>query len=171
MVNDVVLELVNIELEKEAKRIYIELFDLYNKKIKVNKIFSDLVKERINNKYELFCIEIEKKIIKMIPVGLSICPTGDWVFVTDKELNNINEKKYNNDEKKLINIFTEKVIGDILSLNYNNLFEVIENNKNKYLNNLYIVNTNYLLNIINNKLISKNIKIISIEPLKIKNED
>lgn len=171
MVNDVVLELVNIELEKEAKRIYIELYDLYNKKIKVNKIFSDLVKERINNKYELFYIEIEKKIIKMIPVGLNICPTGDWVFVTDKELNNINEKKYNDNEKKLINTFTERVIDDILSLNYNNLFEVIENNKNKYLNNLYIVNTDYLLNMINNKLISKNIKIISIEPLKIKNED
>lgn len=166
-----ILNLINNKLEKEAEKIFNELMSLYYKKEKVNKMFGELIKERLNEKYSFFYIEIERKIIKLIPFGLNICPTGEWVFITDRELNNINEKKYDDKEKKIINNFVEKVIDDITSLNYNDLFEIIENNKNKYLNNFNIFNSNYLLNIINNKLISKNIKIISIDPLKIKNED
>ena len=64
----------------------------------------------------------EKKIIKLIPIGLNICPTGKWVFITDKELMTMHEKAYTYEEKKMINKFTEECVKDIKSLKYNNLF-------------------------------------------------
>lgn len=83
----------------------------------------------------------------------------------------MHEKAYTYDEKKMINKFTEECVKDIKSLKYNNLFTIVENNKNKYLNNLYLLDYTYILEIINDKLKSEHISIISINPLKLKNED
>ena len=71
----------------------------------------------------------------------------------------------------MINKFTEECVKDIKSLKYNNLFTIVENNKNKYLNNLYLLDYTYILEIINDRLKSEHISIISINPLKLKNED
>ena len=71
----------------------------------------------------------------------------------------------------MINKFTEECVKDIKSLKYNNLFTIVESNKNKYLNNLYLLDYTYILEIINDKLKSEHISIISINPLKLKNED
>ena len=83
----------------------------------------------------------------------------------------MHEKAYTYEEKKMINKFTEECVKDIKSLKYNNLFTIVENNKNNYLNNLYSLDYTYILEIINDKLKSEHISIISINPLKIKNED
>ena len=83
----------------------------------------------------------------------------------------MHEKAYTYEEKKMINKFTEECVKDIKSLKYNNLFTIVESNKNKYLNNLYLLDYTYILEIINDKLKSEHISIISINPLKLKNED
>ena len=83
----------------------------------------------------------------------------------------MHEKAYTYEEKKMINKFTEECVKDIKSLKYNNLFTIVESNKNKYLNNLYLLDYTYILEIINDKLKSQHISIISINPLKLKNED
>ena len=83
----------------------------------------------------------------------------------------MHEKAYTYEEKKMINKFTEECVKDIKSLKYNNLFTIVENNKNKYLNNLYLLDYTYILEIINDRLKSEHISIISINPLKLKNED
>lgn len=83
----------------------------------------------------------------------------------------MHEKAYTYEEKKMINKFTEECVKDIKSLKYNNLFTIVENNKNKYLNNLYLLDYTYILEIINDKLKNEHISIISINPLKLKNED
>lgn len=171
MKNTNIMKLIDDELDKEAKRIFEILMKLYKKKKIVNKLFSDLIKENIDDRYLFFYSKIEKKIIKLIPIGLNICPTGKWAFITDKELMTMHEKEYTYDEKKMINKFTEECVKDIKSLKYNNLFTIVENNKNKYLNNLYLLDYTYILEIINDKLKSEHISIISINPLKLKNED
>lgn len=171
MRNNDILQLINEKLEKEARRIFDELMNLYIKRIRVNKIFNDLVRDMINKNYSFFYTAILRQIMKLIPNGLNVCPTGEWVFITDKELNDINDRKYNDTEKNLINNFINNIVEDIISLNYDNLFLIIEKNKNKYLNGLCLFDYTYLFEIVNNKLMDNKIKIISIEPLKIKIED
>ena len=171
MKNTNIMKLIDDELDKEAKRIFEILMKLYKEKKIVNKLFSDLIKENIDDRYLFFYSKIEKKIIKLIPIGLNICPTGKWVFITDKELMTMHEKAYTYDEKKMINKFMEECVKDIKALKYDNLFTIVENNKNKYLNNLYLLDYTYILEVINDKLKSEHISIISIDPLKLKNED
>ena len=171
MNNNDILQSINDELKKECHRIFDELMKLYTKRIRVNKSFSDLVREKINKNYSFFYMAILRQIMKLIPNGLNVCPTGEWVFITDKELNDINDRKYNDTEKNLINNFINNIVEDIISLNYDNLFLIIEKYRNKYLNGLCLFDYTYLLENINNRLIDNKIKIISIDPLKIKIED
>ena len=59
MRNNDILQLINEKLEKEARRIFDELMNLYIKRIRVNKIFNDLVRDMINKNYSFFYIDIE----------------------------------------------------------------------------------------------------------------
>ena len=54
MRNNDILQLINEKLEKEARRIFDELMNLYIKRIRVNKIFNDLVRDMINKNYSFF---------------------------------------------------------------------------------------------------------------------
>ena len=51
MKNTNIMKLIDDELDKEAKRIFEILMKLYKEKKIVNKLFSDLIKENIDDTY------------------------------------------------------------------------------------------------------------------------
>ena len=81
------------EIKKEAKRIYEILYDLYKNKVEVNKPLLDLIYNYIDNKYEKYQYLVSLYLVKLIPLGLNVCPNNKYVFVKNNELNTILNKK------------------------------------------------------------------------------
>lgn len=123
-------------LENESTRIMGILLDMYKKKIKVNKRFDVLVENLINKEFKPYNNSILSKVTSLIPLDLMICPTNEWVFVTEREYYSIVEEEKiktikNGLEKSsaLIQETTNKIIADYESNNLSskNILEVVYN--------------------------------------------
>lgn len=123
-------------LDNEAKRIMNILLDMYEKKKKVNKAFPDLIGNLIQKEFKPFEITILSKTTSLIPLDLMICPTNEWVFVTEREYyhlmeeENINKIKNEIDNnKELVEKISKKIIADYKSNNLHkkNILEIISN--------------------------------------------
>lgn len=128
-------QLTNL-LDDEAKRIMNILLDMYKKKTKVNKTFSCLVEDFIQEEYKPFKTTIISKTTSLVPIDLMICPTNEWVFVTEREYyhlmeeENINKIKNGIDNnKELVEKISKKIVADYKSNNLykKNILEIISN--------------------------------------------
>lgn len=128
-------QLTNL-LDDEAKRIMNILLDMYEKKIKVNKSFSYLVEDLIQEEYKPFETTILSKTTSLVPIDLMICPTDEWVFVTEREYYHLMEEENINkikngidDNKELVQKISKKIVADYKSnyLNRKNILEIISN--------------------------------------------
>lgn len=118
-------ELVDKDLELEAKNIINKLIEEYNnnKKYVVNCSFEELIHNNINDKYRLFKKTITKKCIKNIPDNLIIDPSNTYIFIDKKNFkkicNKINLKKY---------ITLKKIQKQIkLNLDLDNIYSILNN--------------------------------------------
>lgn len=121
-------------LENEATRIMDILLDMYKKKTRVNKNIDLVVNSLIKKEFKSYSTSILSKVISLIPLDLMVCPTGEYVFVTESEyysmvdLENANTIKDGLEKnKQLINDITEKIITNykIKNLNKKNILEII----------------------------------------------
>ncbi len=128
-------QLTNL-LDDEARRIMNILLDMHKKKTKVNKTFSYLVEDLIQEEYKPFETTIISKTTSLIPIDLMICPTNEWVFVTEREYHilveeeNINKIKNGIDNnKELVEKISKKIVADYKSNNLHkkNILEIISN--------------------------------------------
>lgn len=123
-------------LNNEAKRVIDILLDMYKRKTKVNKAFPHLVEELIREEFKPFETTILSKTTSLIPLDLMVCPTNEWVFVTEREYHylmeeeNINKIKNGIDNnKELVEKISKKIIADYKSNNLHkkNILEIISN--------------------------------------------
>ena len=126
-------QLTNL-LDEEAKRIMDILLDMYKKKTKVNKAFPYLVEDFIQDEFKPYETSIISKTISLIPLNLMMCPTNEWVFVTEREYHqlmeeeNINKIKNGMDNnKELVEKISKKIVDDYKSNNLykKNILEII----------------------------------------------
>lgn len=164
-------------LENEAKRIMDILMDMYKEKTKVNKSFDLVVNSLIKKEFKPYGTSILSKVISLIPLDLMICPTNEWIFITEKEYCSMievenastikNGIEKNND---LVNDITRKIIANYKSndLNKKNILEVIYDYiPQKELTNIDSeVLTCMIKSIVHN--IDENYDIINLNPLAIK---
>lgn len=123
-----------ILLENEATRIMDILLDMYRKKIRVNERFDLIVGNLIKKEFKLYDTVIISKVTSMIPLDLMLCPTNEWVFVTEKEYNFMMElenaptsKDELEEGRILINDIAKKIIANYKNNNLNkkNILEII----------------------------------------------
>ena len=88
-------DMIDREIKKEAKRIFEVLYDLYKKDNKTNLSFNCLVEKYMNKKFNILRLEVLNETIKNIPTYLYICPDNTKIFVTNNELQKIENKKTN----------------------------------------------------------------------------
>lgn len=121
-------------LNNEATRIMNILLKMYEKKTKVNKAFPYLVEDLIKEEFKPYKTSILLETTSLIPLNLMICPTNEWVFVTEKEYNYLIEKENINiikngidDNKELVEKISKKIITDYKSNNLDkkNILEII----------------------------------------------
>ena len=121
-------------LDNEAARIMDILLDMYKKKEKVNKKFDMIVENLIKKEFKPYSTSVLSKVISLIPLDLMICPTHEWVFVTEREYNSIiEEERFNTirdgleKNKTLIQEVTDKIITnyDKNNLHSKNILEII----------------------------------------------
>lgn len=121
-------------LDNESKRIMNILLNMYKRKTKVNKAFPYLVEDLIQKEFKPYGTTIILKTISLIPLDLMICPTDEWVFVTEREYNrlideeNINKIKNGIDSnKELVEEISKKIVTDYKSNNLHkkNILEII----------------------------------------------
>ena len=126
-------QLTNL-LEDEARRIMNILLDMYKKKTKVNKAFSYLVEDLIQEEYKPFETTILSKTTSLIPIDLMICPTNECVFVTEREYHHLMEEENSNkikngldNNKELVEKISKKIVADYKSNNLykKNILEII----------------------------------------------
>lgn len=126
-------QLTNL-LDDEAKRIMNILLEMYKKKTKVNKAFPYLVQELIQEEFKPFETTILSKTTSLIPIDLMICPTNEWVFVTEREYYHLMEKeKFNKikngieNNEALVEELSKKIVADYKSshLHKKNILEII----------------------------------------------
>ena len=168
-------QLINL-LDDEAKRIMNILLDMYKKKTKVNKAFPYLVEDLMQEEYKPFQTTILSKTTSLIPIDLMICPTNEWVFVTERECyhlmeeENINKIKTGIDNnKELVEKISKKIVVDYRSNNLHkkNILEIISNYipQKKLLDIDSKVITYMIENIVSN--IEKTYQVSSINPFVI----
>ncbi len=123
-------------LNNEAKRVIDVLLDMYKKKTKVNKAFPYLVEELIREEFKPFETTILSKTTSLIPLDLMVCPTNEWVFVTEREYYHLMEEENSNkikngidNNKELVEKISKKIIADYKSnkLHKKNILEIISN--------------------------------------------
>ncbi len=121
-------------LNNEAKRIIDILLDMYKKKMKVNKAFPYLVEDLILEEFKPFETTILSKTTSLIPLDLMVCPTNEWVFVTEREYHHLMEEENSNkikngldNNKELVKKISKKIIADYKSNNLHkkNILEII----------------------------------------------
>lgn len=121
-------------LESEATRIMDILIDMYKKKTRVNKSFNLLVDNLIRKEFKPYDTSILSKVTSLIPLDLMICPTDEWVFVTEKEYYSVIEEENVNiikmelsKNENLIKDVSEKIIAHYKSdnLSSKNILEII----------------------------------------------
>ena len=164
-------------LENEAKRIMDILLDMYQKNTKVNKSFDLIVNSLIRKEFKPYGISILSKVISLIPLDLMICPTNEWVFITEKEYCSMIEVENastikNGIEKNnnLVNDITRKIITNYKSndLNKKNILEIVYDYiPQKELTNIDSkVLTSIIKTIIHN--IDENYEIVNLSPFIIR---
>ncbi len=126
-------------IDKEYVRVRKDTFDSMNnviKETKVNKAFSCLVENLIQEEYKPFGTTIISKTTSFVPLDLMICPTYEWVFVTEKEYHHLMEEenisKIKNgidNNKELVEKISKKIVADYKSNNLHkkNILEIISN--------------------------------------------
>lgn len=123
-------------LNNEAKRIIDILLDMYKRKTKVNKAFPYLVEDLIREEFKPFETTIISKTTSLIPLDLMICPTNEWVFVTEREYYHLMEEENSNkikngldNNKELVEKISKKIIADYKgnNLHKKNILEIISN--------------------------------------------
>ncbi len=121
-------------LDNESKRIMNILLDMYKKKTKVDKAFSYLVEDLIQKEFKPYETSIISKTTSLIPLDLMICPTDEWVFVTEREYNHLIEEENSNkikngidSNKELVEKISKKIVTDYKSNNLHkkNILEII----------------------------------------------
>lgn len=168
---------LNFLIEKEATRIMKILLDLYSKKVRVNKSFNDLVVENLKEEFIPCTDSVIHKTTRLIPLDLMICPTNEYVFITNREFDDyFYERRFNNIEKiankknKVIEELCIKIIDNYKNdrLNKKNILEII---------NLYIpkedlneIDGDILENIVKKIInsINKKYQVTSIDPFILK---
>ncbi len=72
-------------LDEEAKRIIEELKVIYEKKIKVNKSYFDLIREMIKPEYKYFTTDISLRALKFIPEDYEVDQSNEYALVTKEQ--------------------------------------------------------------------------------------
>ncbi len=168
-------ELVSL-LEEEATRIMDILLDMYKKKIRVNKSFNLLVDDLMKDEFKPYDTSILSKVTSLIPLDLMICPSDEWVFVTETDYYSvIEEEKINaikdglSKNENLIQDIAKKIILHYKSdnLSSKNILEIIYNYiPKKELANIDSDVISYMIkSIVFN--IDENYQVTSINPLAI----
>ena len=80
-----ICEKFNQELNSEAKRVLDILMKMYNSKSIVNKRSGDLISSLIYDEYKNFSIEIEMKVLSLLPENLTFDHSGKYALITTIE--------------------------------------------------------------------------------------
>lgn len=169
-------DMIDREVKKEAKRIFKVLYDLYKKDNKTDLSFNCLVEKYMDKEFNLLRLEVLNETIKNIPTHLYICPDNTKIFVTNNELQKIENQKITekiNNDKILLDRISKKVAEKILLINEDmeglTILDVISETVNeKEGKSIDLINEGkYLIENINLKLIDQGKKLISIDPIKI----
>lgn len=167
---------LNFLIEKEASRIMKILLGLYSKKIRVNKSFQDLVVENLKEEFIPCQDSVVQKATRLIPLDLMVCPTHEFVFITDREFDEFFcEKRLNNIEKNtnkkndVIDKLCIKIIDNYKNdkLNKKNILEIVNLYTSK--KDLKEIDGDILENMIKKIInsINKKYQVTSIDPFNI----
>ena len=121
-------EKFNQELNSEAKRILDLLMKMYNSKSIVNKHSGDLISSLIYDEYKNFSIEIEMKVLSLLPGNLTFDHSGKYALITTLEDEKNHIIKYTNYLKKNENKDLRK-LSKILAKDLINYYKNNPNNK------------------------------------------
>lgn len=119
MNNEKMFELLEIELKREAHRIFDILFDMYTRKEVVNLSFEALTEKYMQEKYFLFSSDIKRMVMSLIPLDLYICPNKKWVLVTREEYDEIVDAEAEREllkEEKMLRHIASLIANEILKL-------------------------------------------------------
>lgn len=169
-------DMIDREIKREAKRIFRKLYDLYKTDDKTDLSFNGLVEKYMDPRFSLLKLEVLNETIKNIPTHLYICPDNTKIFVTNNELQEIENQKITekiNNDKMLLDSISKEVAEKILLINEDmdglTILDVISETVNeKEGKSIDLINEGkYLIENINLKLIDRGKKLISIDPIKI----
>lgn len=169
-------DMIDREIKREAKRIFRKLYDLYKTDDKTDLSFNGLVEKYMDPRFSLLKLEVLNETIKNIPTHLYICPDNTKIFVTNNELQEIENQKITekiNNDKMLLDSISKEVAEKILLINEDmkglTILDVISETVNeKEGKSIDLINEGkYLIENINLKLIDQGKKLISIDPIKI----
>lgn len=174
MDNEKMFELLEIELKKEASRIFDILFEMYTKKEVVNLSFEALTEKYMKEKYFLFSSDIKRMVMSLIPLDLYICPNKKWVLVTREEYDEIVEKEAKAEllkEEKMLRNIASVIACEILKRDLKNgevdFFDVASNVlENDLIKGLQSRNQkDFLLQCLISELEDNNKRVVSVSPL------
>ncbi len=169
---------LNSLIKDEASRIMKIFLKIYSRKVKVNKIFDDLIVENLKEEFIPCRRLVIKQVYSLIPSDLMICPTNEYLFVTNEEYNEIVLTRQFNSTEKIIEQkkkITENVIKKIVDnyksdkLDQKNILEIINFYTSK--KDLQDIDGDVLNRMINQIIDSINdmqYKVININPLIVK---
>lgn len=110
---DFFIKEINTTIEKQAKAIFDELFDMHKKGLNPNQSFNDLVKKLNPNEYSVYYFDIMREVIKLIPINLTISLDDQHIFMNETQRKNY---YYNQKKKDLSNTLElDKVAKKILN--------------------------------------------------------
>lgn len=169
-------DMIDREIKREAKRIFRKLYDLYKTDNKTDLSFNGLVEKYMDPRFSLLKLEVLNATTKNIPLHLYVCPDNTKIFVTNNELQKIENQKITeriNDDKLLLDKISKKAAEKIILINENmdnlTILDVLNENINeKEEKNIDLINEGkYLIENINSRLIDQGKELISINPIKI----